>query len=134
MSDDGKNGVSLAAIQRLQFEISNRIGVMDGRLDGMDKRLCSIETHVETLANGYVNQGQQIGLIEQRSRQHSEEILALQHGQIAQAEKTGRFQVAIASKDSEEATKRQIRRAVAALLGALVAGGGLTWLIQLVTK
>lgn len=131
MSDNGRgNSVSLDTIHRQLVMQGQSIGQINGRLDGVDKRLSGIETHLETVASGYVTHGQEIGLLRQRSQNHSEEILHLQQDQASLQEGTGRIRIQVERTDEATRVRRRMIKQIAAVLGALLSGGGLGWVIN----
>ena len=130
MANNGGNSVSLDTIHRQLVEQGKDVGRINGRLDGVDKRLTGIESHLETVASGYVIHGQEIGLLRQRAQNHSEEILHLQQDQQSLQEGTGRIRIQVERDTAGRAVRHRLVKQAAALLGALLSGGGLGWLIN----
>ena len=131
MSGNGGNSVSLDTIHRQLVEQGKDVGRINGRLDGVDKRLTGIESHLETVASGYVIHGQEIGLLRQRAQNHSEEILHLQQDQQSLQEGTGRIRIQVERTDEAKRLKRRWLRACGAILGALFTGLGGGYLLHL---
>lgn len=128
------NSASLESIHSLQLQTARDVGELVGSYKGLSVRVDSIERHCMTISQGVHEQGQMLGLHQQRLASHSEELMHLGQEAAAQREGTGRIKLAVARGQGETAGKRRLVRQVGVVLGALVSGGGLGWLINVLIK
>ena len=128
------NSASLESIHALQLQAARDMGQLVGSVHGLEVRVESIERHCQTIGEGYTQQGQMIALHQQRLSSHSEELLHLGQEVVAQREGTGKIKLAVARGQGETAGKRRLVHQVGVVLGALVSGGALGWLINYITK
>ena len=128
------NNASLESIHALQLQAARDMGQLVGSVHGLEVRVESIERHCQTIGEGYSQQGQMIALHQQRLSSHSEELLHLGQEVVAQREGTGKIKLAVAARNGETKGQRRLLRQGCMVLGALVSGGGMGWLINYITK
>jgi predicted acetyltransferase len=153
MGDDKKtNGASLEAIYQLQLAAAVELGQTKASVYSLIKTSDSMRSDISTLRTSSDKHTLELAQLKElcksrgerchaRMTQASEERMALQREQhelctelSKQRDNTGRIRMAVAVKDGETRGRNKLLKAAAAVLGALLAGGGGTLLVQWLSR
>lgn len=119
-------------------DVFERLGSVDAKVSlvkhAQIKLEGTVDRKLEAIRKEVSAHGIQIGVHTQRLTHHSEELERLRQDQTALGEGTGKIRLAQALQTGERAGRRKLIKTTAAVVGALLAGGGGTYLIQVLLR